>query len=575
VTFCGNEPDYAKPPSPGKLIATMKKTWQHLARGVSDLGIGEKLYSIVALLVFLTTLLLVMSVQAVRLQTAFRQELAAASTAAINIERVNGLIYAIVMESRGIYMSADAAKAKPFGDELLNRNRELAEVVTKWEKTIHFDDAAQFLAFKGRITQFIEFRKELVRRSVQVSTAAARELGDNDANRALRSQLNVDLEAFARIHANRAQQVAELGDRGRYASWYLFALGLGALALAALNVMVMKGRVIGPLSQITRATALIAAGKTELAIPFVARKDEIGHLARAVQNFRDTACRNLELEQLEIGTALQRDAAMGERDKLNDKYLETKWQLSAALNNMAQGLVMIDSKTKILTTNVRFRAMYQLPPHIIGPETTLRDILVYRAGKGLFAGNVDDFMIAILDRIAKGKPSVREMSLDDGRVVRVSEQPMAGGGWVATHEDFTEARRAERILERTERFLATIIENVTQAIVAKDARDLRYIFVNKAAEELFGLPRAQIIGRSASDLFPADTAEMIEQQDRLLLSGEPDFEVSVRTVSTPNNGRRVVSARRLRIAGDSGQSQVFLSMIEDLTDRPRLADAAA
>jgi hypothetical protein len=40
------------------------------------------------------------------------------------------------------------------------------------------------------------------------------------------------------------------------------------------------------------------------------------------------------------------DSAIGERDKLNDKYLETKWQLSAALNNMPQGLVMFDSKTK-------------------------------------------------------------------------------------------------------------------------------------------------------------------------------------------------------------------------------------
>lgn len=79
----------------------MKDRWQFLVRGIHGLGIGDKLCAIVALLVFLTILLLVMSIQLVRLQTAFRQDLAAASTAAINIERVNGLIYAIVMESRG------------------------------------------------------------------------------------------------------------------------------------------------------------------------------------------------------------------------------------------------------------------------------------------------------------------------------------------------------------------------------------------------------------------------------------------------------------------------------------------
>jgi PAS domain S-box-containing protein len=479
------------------------------------------------------------------------------------------------MESRGIYMSADRVKAKPFIDQLHKRNDELAGVVTSWEETVRSDDAAQFLGFKKRILLFIDFRNELVRQAVEISIAAARELGDNDANRALRSQLNVDLEAFAGIYAARAEQVSKLGEKGRYASWYLCALGLGALVFAGLNVLVMRRRVIGPLSEITAATDLIAVGNIELAIPFVERSDEIGHLARAVQNFRDATRRNFELEQLEIGTARQRDTAMGERDKLNDKYLETRWQLSAALNNMPLGLVMIDAKARILMTNIQFRTMYQIPSHIIGPDTTLRDILTYRAKKGLFMGNIDDFMAGILNRIAKGKPSTTEVALADGRVLRVSEQPMAGGGWVATHEDFTEQRRAARILERTERFLATVIENVSEAIMAKDARDLRYTFVNKAAEKLYGLPRAQIIGKSARDFFPAETAERIEQQDRHLLAGNQEIGVVVHTVATPNNGRRTVAVRRLRVAGQDGEPQLFLSMIEDRTDQVAQAAVAA
>jgi PAS fold len=118
--------------------------------------------------------------------------------------------------------------------------------------------------------------------------------------------------------------------------------------------------------------------------------------------------------------------------------------------------------------------MYQLPREIIGPDTTLQGIMRFRAGKGLFLGDIDTFMAEILHRIAKGKPTVTEFPIADGRIVRVSEQPMAGGGWVSTHEDFTEQRRAERILARTERFLVTIIENVTQAIVEGGARPSLY-----------------------------------------------------------------------------------------------------
>jgi PAS domain S-box-containing protein len=553
----------------------MKNTLQRLAREIGNFGIGEKLYAIVALLVLLTTLLVIMSVQAVRLQTAFREDLASASTAAINVERVNGLIYAIVMESRGVYMSTERIKVKRYGDELLKRNRELADVVSGWEKTLRADDAGQFLGFKERIAQFIDFRKELVRRAMEISPAAGREWGDNDANRSLRSQLNVDLETLAGIYRGRTQNVAKLGDKGRYASWYLLFLGLGALVLAGVIVKLMKSRIIGPLSQITRATSVITAGKTELVIPFLERDDEIGHLARAVQRFRDTTCRNSELEQLEIVTARQRDSAIGERDKLNDKYLETKWQLSAALNNMAQGLVMFDSKTKIVMTNIRFRTMYELPPHMIQPETTLKDIVAYRAKKGLFTGNVDDFMVDVLNRIAKGKPSVRDLSLTDGRVIRVSEQPMAGGGWVATHEDFTEQRRAERILERTEQFLVAVIENVPEGIIAKDARSLRYVFVNRAAEKMIGMLRTEIIGKTARELFPTQAAELIEHRDRQLLAQNQQLEEIVDTVDNPRRGRRVIAVRRLQVGGPDRESHLLVSMVEDRTDQPNVASAAA
>jgi PAS domain S-box-containing protein len=556
-------------------IGAIKRLAADLARGIHDLGIAEKIYGIVALLVVVSTLLAAMSVQSVRLQGKYRQLLASSATAATNIERVNGLIYAIVAESRGIFMSTEPTKIKMFSDGLLKYDQELADVVARWEETVRPDAAEQFSAFKQRITQFIEFRKELVRRQYQVSAMAARAWSDNDANRALRTQLNVDLEAFARILNVRALEVEELSDLSQYASWYLFALGLCALTLAALIVFVMRTYVVGPLAQITEATDLIAAGKLKLDIPLIDRRDEIGHLARAVRNFRDAAWRNLELEQLEIGTALQRDTARGERDKFNDKYLETKWQLGAALNNIPQGLIMIDSSAKILLTNLRFRQMYQLPPEIFGPDTTLRDILTYRAENGLFTGNVEDFMKAILGRIAKGKPSINELPIADGRVFRVSEQPMAGGGWVSTHEDFTEQRRAERVLARTEQFLVTILENIPEGVVAKDARNLCYVFVNRAAEKMIGMSRAELIGKTARELFPGAAADLIERRDRQLLAQDQQLEAIVDTIDNPVWGRRTIAVRRLQIGGPDRESHLLVSMIEDRTDQANAADVAA
>ena len=544
----------------------MKRVVAWLAGWTGDLSVAEKIYGIAAGLMVVTTVLMAMSIQSVRLQTGYRHLQASSAQAATNAGQVNGLIYAIVMESRGIYMSTDRARVKQYADELLKRNRELAGVMERWKQTVRADDVAQFTAFKQRIDQFIEFRKELARRAVEISPAAGREWGDNDANRALRTQLSSDLEALARIYNERTTEAADLGDQGRYAAFYLFALGLGALIFAGLNVLVMRRSVVEPLHEITEATDRIAAGNLNSRIPHYARADEIGRLAYAVQNFRDAVSGNVELEELGAGTAKQRDAAIDERDKFNDKYQATKWQLTAAINSMPQGLIMLDGKGQVVALNDQYRKLYGLPAKIKA-GSSLEEILQHRVDSGLFKGDIQHYLAAILDRIAKRQPASYEITLSDGRVIKIHERPMDGGGWVSVQEDITGQRKSQAILERTEEFLATIVENIPEGILVKDARNLRYLFVNKAAEEMIGMSRGEIMGKTARELFPAQAAELIEKRDRQLLERKQQLEVIVDTVDNPVKGRRTIAVRRLQIGGPDRESHLFVSMIEDRTGR--------
>ncbi len=546
-------------------IGTIRKIMTVLRRGIAELSVAEKSCAIVAGLVIVTSVLLVMSIQTVRLQTGYRHLQSSSAQAANNIGRVNGLIYAIVMESRGIYMSTERAKVKEYADELLKRTRELTGVMKRWEETVLDDDAEQFAAFNRRITQFIDFRKELVRRAVEVSPAAGREWGDNDENRSLRSQLNVDLEALERIYNERAHDAAELGDHGRYASWYLLALGIGAFIFAALNVYLMKSLVIGPLSEITQATDQVAAGNIRDEIPHFRRTDEIGRLAVAVQNFRDALGRNVELELISRGTAKQRDAAMEERDRFSDKYQATKWQLSAAINTMPQGIIMLDSKANVLALNERYRTIYNLPA-TIKAGSSLEDILRHRAKSGLFTGDIAQYL-AILARIAAREPTSHEILLSDGRTISIQERAMDGGGGVVVHEDVTTQRQSARILQRTEQFLATVVENIPEGIVVKDARSLRYVFLNKAAEAMMGMSRTQIAGKTARELFSAETAELIERRDRQLMERRQQLEPIVDVVENPVRGRRTIAVKRLQVGGPDHDSHLFVSMVEDRTDQ--------
>src|SRR5262249_50541307 len=119
-------------------------------------------------------------------------------------------------------------------------------------------------------------------------------------------------------------------------------------------------------------------------------------------------------------------------------------RLATALNNMSQGLCMWDADARLILCNERYVQMYGLPPALVTPGVPLRDLLARRTAAGSFSGNPDEYITNLMATIAAGKSSSTLVELADGRVTSVSNRPMAGGGWVATHEDITEQRRLEQ-----------------------------------------------------------------------------------------------------------------------------------
>jgi len=141
----------------------------------SRVSLAARLYSIFGFFAVLTAAIAVLSDYNTRKGTELTHAIETANLAALNVERVNSLVYAVVMESRGVYMSTEPAVVKKYGDGLLAFNDRILGVVGKWQSIVQADDAEQFATFKKRIEQFIDFRKELVRRANEISPAAGRE----------------------------------------------------------------------------------------------------------------------------------------------------------------------------------------------------------------------------------------------------------------------------------------------------------------------------------------------------------------------------------------------------------------
>ncbi len=299
----------------------------------SRLSLAARLYSIFALFALLTAAITALSDTNARRSAELTHEIETVNLAALNVERVNSLVYAVVMELRGVYMSTEKDVVKKYGEGLLKFNDNILNVVKRWEAIVEADDAEQFAAFKKRIEQFIEFRKELVRRANEISPAAGREWGDNDANRSVRSALNKDLEALSKVYAERGKKIAAQAEVNRELSFLLTCLGGVALLLVGIGIVIIARSIARPLSVITATIKQVAEGAENVEVPHTARADEIGALARAIQIFQEAMERNRNLNSQVSADSVAR----AERSRhIEASVEEFRGAIGAVLNSVHQ-----------------------------------------------------------------------------------------------------------------------------------------------------------------------------------------------------------------------------------------------
>ncbi len=248
---------------------------------------------------------------------------------------------------------------------------------------------------------------------------------------------------------------------------------------------------------------------------------------------------------------------------------EQNARLDAALNNMIQGLCMFDAQNRLLVWNERYRAMYNIDPLRIWRGCTISDLLKARMAAGMFPLDPEKYDRELRAALKQGKCFTLNIDLADGRTISVVNQPIESGGWVATHEDVSERKRAERELEDTRSFLNTIIENVPSPIIVKDIPGLKYLLINRAAEKYLGVNRADLLGKTATEVMPETSAEIIDAEDRKLVESGKSMFLDEHAVMTPGNGTRIVTATRLAVMGAENKPQYLISMIHDVTDRKR------
>jgi diguanylate cyclase (GGDEF)-like protein/PAS domain S-box-containing protein len=183
--------------------------------------------------------------------------------------------------------------------------------------------------------------------------------------------------------------------------------------------------------------------------------------------------------------------------------------VDAALNNMSQGLLMFDSSSRLVVCNQRYLEMYGLSPDIVRPGCTLREIVEHRAATGSFsADDVEQYIADILAAVGQKTVSSKITNLHDGRIIYILNRPIANDGWIATHEDVTEAKRQEASFR-------LLFKNNPVPMWVYDRESLRFLAVNETAVAHYGYSHEQFLAMTVRNIRPLEERERFDQAVRI------------------------------------------------------------
>ncbi|HEY0479730.1 MAG TPA: PAS domain-containing protein [Kofleriaceae bacterium] len=136
-------------------------------------------------------------------------------------------------------------------------------------------------------------------------------------------------------------------------------------------------------------------------------------------------------------------------------------------------------------------------------------------------------------------------------------------------------RAAEERAVQASRLVDAIIENIPDMVFVKDADKLAFVRLNRAGEDLLGLSRDQLIGKTDFDFFPASEAEFFVAKDRETLASTVVVDIAEEPIHTPR-GTRWLHTKKVPLLDATGRPAYLLGISHDITERKQaIADLSA
>ncbi|MEL6363850.1 MAG: PAS-domain containing protein [Pseudomonadota bacterium] len=341
--------------------------------------------------------------------------------------------------------------------------------------------------------------------------------------------------------------------------------------LVVADVRSLLGRCIGPESA-DRALQRYGAIEGGLIVPDAPADERLARFAEVeIARAVGASSARALVKGLFTGRGVEIDDVVAMLDETSQRLEFGRELLQTTLENIAQGVSVIDEDLNVVAWNTPYLQMYAYPPGFVRVGRPISDLIRFNAERGECGpGEVDAHVERRLDRLRARRPHAHERVRPDGRVVKLEGAPVPGGGYVTSFTDVTEYKRIETALLESERSIRFYTDNIPSLIAFSNA-DERVMFANKAYRDQFGAPGQDIVGMRMADFqTPGAYASRKTHIERALSGRATTFDT---TLTAPDDSTRAMQVQYTPQYSSNGEVLGFFGVYQDVTER-RAAEQA-
>jgi Na+/proline symporter/signal transduction histidine kinase/CheY-like chemotaxis protein len=135
-------------------------------------------------------------------------------------------------------------------------------------------------------------------------------------------------------------------------------------------------------------------------------------------------------------------------DETNKRLSFSGELLQIAIENIDQGVALVDAEMHLVAWNSRYQELFDLPDELVSVGTPIADLIRFNLARtDMSETEIDANVERRLAYMRAGTEHRVESEQYDGRIMRIVGSPTPGGGYTTSYTDITADRRAEEALE--------------------------------------------------------------------------------------------------------------------------------